>query len=128
MIKLRGVSKVYPPDQPALRTVDLQVKAGEFLFVVGSSGAGKSTLLRLLFAAERPSQGQVIVGGRNLSAIPNQHIAYLRREVGVVFQDYKLLTRRSTLDNVAFGLENARRKSARSARSRDAHAGGDRSW
>ncbi|MCB0338293.1 MAG: cell division ATP-binding protein FtsE [Bdellovibrionales bacterium] len=105
MIYLRSVKKEYPPDQVALGSVDMEVKAGEFIFVVGASGAGKSTLLKLLFGAERASEGEVLVGGRNLSAIDRDHIAELRRHVGVIFQDYKLLTRRNVLDNVAFGLE-----------------------
>lgn len=107
MISFKAVHKRYPPDQVALRGVDLKVEQGEFLFVVGASGAGKSTLLKMLYAAERASEGQVMVGGRNLSSIDGDHIASLRREVGVIFQDYKLLTRRSVIDNVAFGLESA---------------------
>jgi len=105
MIRLHNVTKVYPPDQAAVRGIDLQVKEGEFVFVAGASGAGKSTLLKLLFAADRASSGEVLVSGRNLASINDQGVAALRREVGVVFQDYKLLPRRSVLDNVAFGLE-----------------------
>lgn len=105
MIHLRSVAKSYPPDQMALRGVDLTVGQGEFIFVTGSSGAGKSTLLKLLFGAERPSIGEVLVGGRNLAKINGAGIADLRREIGVIFQDYKLLPRRTVLENVAFGLE-----------------------
>ncbi len=105
MISFKAVHKRYPPEQVALNGIDLKVKEGEFVFVVGASGAGKSTLLRMLYAAERASEGQVVVGGRNLATIEGDHIASLRREIGVVFQDYKLLSRRSVLDNVAFGLE-----------------------
>jgi cell division transport system ATP-binding protein len=105
MIHLHGVSKIYPPDQAALRGIDLQVAEGDFLFIAGASGAGKSTLLKLLFGAERCSNGEVLVGQRNLSAVGREAIASLRREVGVIFQDYKLLPRRSVLDNVAYGLE-----------------------
>lgn len=89
----------------ALKGIDLKVYPGDFLFIAGASGAGKSTLLRLLFGAEKATSGQVIVGGRNLQAISPNNIAFLRRDVGVIFQDYKLLPRRSVIDNVAFGLE-----------------------
>lgn len=105
MIDLLNVQKKYPPDQVAVGNVTLRVNQGEFVFLAGASGAGKSTLLKLLFAAERASSGQVLVSGRNLSALDDQHIALMRREIGVVFQDYKLLERRSVLDNVAFTLE-----------------------
>lgn len=105
MITLHGVHKRYPPDQHALRNLDLRVNQGDFVFIAGASGAGKSTLLRLLFGAERASAGQVVVAGRNLSSIDSNGIAELRRELGVIFQDYKLLPRRTVLDNVVFGLE-----------------------
>lgn len=105
MINLNNVQKIYPPDQIALKTIDLKVFPGDFLFIAGASGAGKSTLLRLLSGAERASSGQVVVGGRNMQSIPSDGVAMLRREIGVIFQDYKLLPRRTVLDNVAFGLE-----------------------
>lgn len=107
MIHLHGVHKQYPPDQTALKAVDLSVKDGDFIFIAGASGAGKSTLLKLLFGAEFATKGEVVVGGRNLKAIDRDGIAHLRREIGVIFQDYKLLPRRSVLDNVGFGLEVA---------------------
>lgn len=105
MIHLHNVSKLYPPDQAALRGVDLKVNAGDFLFIAGASGAGKSTLLKLLFGAEQSSTGEVLVDGRNLGSVGTHGIAGLRRHVGVIFQDYKLLPRRNVLDNVAYGLE-----------------------
>lgn len=105
MINLHNVQKTYPPDQVALKNIDLKVFPGDFIFVAGASGAGKSTLLKLLLGAERATSGQVVVGGRNMHAIPDDGIALLRREIGVIFQDYKLLPRRSVVDNVAFGLE-----------------------
>jgi cell division transport system ATP-binding protein len=105
MIHLSNVSKFYPPDQTALRGVDLKVKPGEFLFIAGASGAGKSTLLKLLFGAQQCTTGEVLVGGRNLAAIGRRGVAELRREIGVVFQDYKLLPRRTVIDNVGYGLE-----------------------
>ena len=105
MIRLNAVQKHYPPDQKALKSIDLKVDQGEFLFVAGASGAGKSTLLKLLFGAEQPSIGEVIVGGRNMKAVDRDGVAMLRREMGVIFQDYKLLPNRSVIDNVSFGLE-----------------------
>jgi cell division transport system ATP-binding protein len=83
----------------------MKVADGEFIFVAGASGAGKSTLLKLLFGAEKSSSGEVLVGQRNLSSISRDGVAELRRDIGVIFQDYKLLPRRSVLDNVAYGLE-----------------------
>src|SRR5262245_56765426 len=100
MINLHNVNKLYPPDQVALKSIELKVLEGNFLFIAGASGAGKSTLLRLLFGAERATTGQVIVGGRNLASLYRNNIPYLRRDIGVIFQDYKLLPRRSVLDNV----------------------------
>jgi len=105
MIRLHNVQKIYPPDQSALRGIDLKVFPGEFLFLAGASGAGKSTLLRMLFGAERPSHGQVVVGGRNLHVVDERQVAFLRREIGFVFQDYKLLPQRTVLDNVSSVLE-----------------------
>lgn len=105
MIRLHNVQKIYPPDQPALRSIDLKVAEGEFLFVAGASGAGKSTLLKLFFGAETATSGQVLVRGRNMMNVDRDGVAMLRRETGVIFQDYKLLPNRSVVDNVAFGLE-----------------------
>ena len=104
-IKLYHVDKVYPPNQAALRGIDFQVQQGEFVFIAGASGAGKSTLLKLLFADEQATRGQVMVGGRNLNAISRSGVSQLRRTVGVIFQDYKLLQTRTVLENVAFALE-----------------------
>lgn len=105
MINLHNLHKLYPPDQIALKNIDLKIMPGDFVFIAGASGAGKSTLLKLLFGAERATSGQVVVGGRNMLSVDRDGIAILRREIGVIFQDYKLLPRRSVLDNVAFGLE-----------------------
>lgn len=105
MITLHGVRKLYPPDQVALQGVDLVVKPGEFLFIAGASGAGKSTLLKMFYGAEFATSGQVVIAGRNLSNAHADTISELRREIGIVFQDYKLLPRRTIIDNVAFGLE-----------------------
>jgi cell division transport system ATP-binding protein len=81
------------------------VEQGDFLFIAGSSGAGKSTLLKLLFGAEKATSGEVVVGGRNLTELDEHSVMLLRREIGVIFQDYKLLPRRSVIENVAYGLE-----------------------
>ena len=105
MIHLHNVSKIYPPDQAALKGVDLKVNDGDFLFIAGASGAGKSTMLKLLFGATRCTTGEVIVAGRNLASVGRDGVAALRRDIGVVFQDYKLLPRRTVLDNVGYGLE-----------------------
>ena len=105
MIELRNVQKVYPPEQYALKGIDLRIAEGDFVFIAGASGAGKSTLLKLFLGAERASDGSIVVAGRDLRTASTAEIALLRRDIGVVFQDYKLLLRRSVLDNVAFGLE-----------------------
>ena len=112
IITFHKVDKIYPPNQAALRGIDIHIERGEFVFIAGSSGAGKSTLLKLLFAEERATRGQVIVGGRNLVTIPREQIPGHRRSIGVIFQDYKLLPTRPVLENVAFTLEvlGARKK------------------
>ncbi len=105
MIKLFHVTKSYLGDRPCIADLSLTVDKSEFVFLTGPSGAGKTTLLRLIFAAERPTSGQIIVGGRNIARLSASAIPYLRRNIGVVFQDFKLLNNRSVLDNVAFALE-----------------------
>lgn len=105
MIQMFHVYKAYPGDPPSLTDINLHVKKGEFIFLTGPSGAGKTTLLKLIFCAETPSKGQVLVGGRNTSRIRESAIPYLRRNIGVVFQDFKLLPRRTVADNVAFTLD-----------------------
>ncbi|HBN09229.1 MAG TPA: cell division ATP-binding protein FtsE [Cyanobacteria bacterium UBA8530] len=105
MIKLKQVSKVYPTGVKAIVGLNLEVEAGEFVFLVGPSGAGKSTLMKLLYRAEQPTTGQVFVGGVDVSHIPQGQLAGLRQRIGVVFQDYKLLPNRSVAENVAFTLK-----------------------
>jgi cell division transport system ATP-binding protein len=107
LIELFGVTKAYAGEAPALANVSLLVRKGEFVFLTGPSGAGKTTLLRLLFAAERPTEGQILVNGRNLSRLSARQVPALRREIGVVFQDFKLLPTRTVFDNVALPLEVA---------------------
>jgi cell division transport system ATP-binding protein len=104
-VRLFHVSKSYTAGQFALRDVSLEFGRGEFVFLTGPSGAGKTTLLRLIFAAERPSEGQIVVLGRNASRLSPAAIPPLRRRIGVVFQDFKLLPRRTVEENVALALE-----------------------
>lgn len=94
----------YGRDNAALRDVTLEIDRGEFVFLTGPSGAGKTTFLKLIFREEVPSQGQILVNGRNVSAIPKAKIPFLRRNIGVVFQDFKLLPRKTVFENVAFVL------------------------
>ena len=107
VISLRNVTKVYPtqPDRPALNGLTLDVRAGEFLFLVGHSGSGKSTFIRILNREIVPTSGELIVAGENLRTIKNWRIPYLRRNVGCVFQDFKLLPGKTAFENVAFALE-----------------------
>ncbi len=104
-VRTYHVSKSYIAGTFALHDLTLEVKKGEFVFLTGSSGAGKTTLLKLLFAAERPSEGQILVLGRNIARLRESGVPALRRRIGVVFQDYKLLNRLTIEDNVAIALE-----------------------
>lgn len=104
-IQLFHVSKRYGDGPPALDDVSLDIDKGAFVYLTGPSGAGKSTLLRLIFCAERPNSGQLVVGGRNAARLASSAIPYLRRNVGVVFQDFQLLPRRTVFENVAVVLQ-----------------------
>jgi cell division transport system ATP-binding protein len=104
MIKLNGVSKVYG-DVVALHDVDVEVSKGEFVFVVGPSGSGKSTLIKLLIREEQPTTGEIFVAGKNIGQLSNWKVPYLRRNVGTVFQDFKLLRDKTVFEQVAFALE-----------------------
>ncbi|SLM46227.1 transporter subunit: ATP-binding component of ABC superfamily [Nitrospira japonica] len=103
MIELIRVSKQYDR-RPALSNVTLEIEKGEFVLLMGASGAGKSTLLRMLIGAERPDDGQVFVYGKNVTALKQGDIPYLRRKVGTVFQDFRLLAKKTVFDNVALPL------------------------
>ena len=105
MIQLHSVSLAYQKDASALNEVTLSIEKGEFVFLTGPSGAGKTTLLRLLYGALAPTRGQVLIDGRNVSQIVPSQIPYLRRTIGVVFQDFKLLQSRTVFENVAITLE-----------------------
>lgn len=105
MIQLFHVTKTYPPKSPALIDVSLQVASGEFVFLAGASGAGKTTLLKLLFREEEPTQGGILIDGQNITHLNSRGIARLRRRLGLVFQEFKLLPRLSALENVALAAE-----------------------
>lgn len=104
-IRLSGVTKVFEPDIVALEDVYLSVDSGEFLYLVGTTGSGKTTLLRLISREYLPTRGQITVGDRNLRKLRSSELPYYRREVGVVFQDFKLLPNLTVFENVAFVLE-----------------------
>ena len=105
MIQLFHVSKTYPPNYRALTDITLEIKSGEMVFVAGPSGAGKSTLLKLLFREEEPSEGQILIDGKNVTRLSSRQVAWLRRKLGLIFQDVKLLPYLSVLDNVALAAE-----------------------
>jgi cell division transport system ATP-binding protein len=105
MIKLVDVYKTYKGGIEALKGVSVDIDKGEFVFVVGPSGSGKSTFLKLLTKEEEPNSGEVYVAGKNLANLPRWRVPYLRRNVGCVFQDYKLLPNKTVFENVAFALE-----------------------
>ena len=105
MIRLEGVSKGFKGDVTALREVSVEIQRGEFVFLVGPSGSGKSTFLRLLNREEVPDSGRLMVAGKDIGEMRSWKVPYLRREIGYVFQDYKLLSKKTVYENVAFGLE-----------------------
>ena len=106
MIRFQNVSKVYARGaRPALDQITMEVERGEFVFLVGASGSGKSTFLRLVLREERPTSGQVFVAGRDVSTLSPWKVPHLRRQIGVVFQDFRLLPNKTVFENVAFALE-----------------------
>ncbi len=105
MIKFENVTKVYPKsDKPALENISLEVEKGEFVFLVGLSGSGKSTFLRLVLREEKPTSGSIHVAGKDLKTLSNWKVPQLRRQVGTVFQDFRLLPNKTVSENVAFTL------------------------
>lgn len=105
MIEMSDVWKEYPNGTTALCGVSVKVNKGEFLYIVGPSGAGKSTFIKLMYREERPTKGHIFVNGFNIERLKERKVPYLRRNIGVVFQDFKLLPKLTTYENVAFALE-----------------------
>jgi cell division transport system ATP-binding protein len=102
---MTNVSKVYSNGSAALADVTVTIEKGDFVFVVGPSGAGKSTFIKVLFREEQPTNGQILVNGRNVAEIKPADVPYLRRSLGIVFQDFRLLPNKTVYDNVAFAME-----------------------
>lgn len=105
MIKLTNISKTYANRQKVLQDVSLNIKAGEFVSIVGQSGAGKTTLVKVLIGEERVDSGQVLIGDWDVTKISKREVPFLRRQIGVIFQDFKLLPKKTLQENVAFALE-----------------------
>src|SRR5436305_13839047 len=105
MIVFQDVTKVYEPNVTALENVSFVIEKGEFVFIVGASGSGKSTLIRLLLKEIEPTDGRIIVGGRDLTRLKRSKVPLLRRNLGCVFQDFKLLPNRTAAENVAYALK-----------------------
>ncbi len=104
-IKFRNVEKTYKNGVNAVYNMNLDIKKGEFVFVIGASGSGKSTLIKMLYREERPTSGEIYLGGINVAKVKNNKVYKLRRKIGIVFQDFKLLPKLTTYENVAFALE-----------------------
>lgn len=109
MIYYDKVTKLYPNGAPALQEITLAIEPGEFVSIVGHSGAGKTTLLKLLFAEENPTEGAVYFGSRDISGLPARELAKMRRNIGTVFQDFRLLPTKNVYENIAFAMEVAGR-------------------
>jgi cell division transport system ATP-binding protein len=105
MIQFRDVTKIYPPNTVAIRDVNLEIKSGEFVSIVGQSGTGKTTLLKLLTAEEKVTRGKIMLGDWEITRIRRSEVPTLRRQIGVIFQDFKLLPKKTVFENVAFALE-----------------------
>jgi len=105
MISFFNVSKIYPNGVRALQEVSLQIEKGEFVFIVGPSGAGKSTIVKLIFREELPTKGQIYIGGRSVIRMQAREVPVLRRRIGMVFQDFRLLPDRTVFENVAFAMK-----------------------
>lgn len=105
MIIFDNLTKEYPNGVKALWNIDLHIRKGEFVFLVGASGAGKSTIIKLLLKEEKPSSGKLMLSGKDITDLPNRQIPYVRRSIGVVFQDFRLLPNKTVYENVAFAME-----------------------
>lgn len=115
MITIEGVTKIYSKNSVALRDISLHIKAGEFVSVIGQSGSGKTTFTKLLIAEETPTKGRIQIGDWDITNIKSSEIPFLRRQIGMIFQDYKLLPQKTVYENVSFALEVAGEKSHRIA-------------
>lgn len=105
MIHLTGISKIYDNGCVALSNITVSIPKGDFVFVVGPSGAGKSTFIKMIFREELPTEGELIVNGRNVGELEPSEVPYLRRSLGIVFQDYRLLPNKTVYENVAFAMQ-----------------------
>ncbi|WP_068777472.1 cell division ATP-binding protein FtsE [Paenibacillus sp. FJAT-26967] len=105
MIEMQDVWKTYPNGTHALRGIDVKVDRNEFVYIVGPSGAGKSTFMKLIYREERPTKGQIFVNGFNIEKVKQRKIPYVRRNIGVIFQDYRLLPKLTVFENIAFAME-----------------------
>ncbi len=105
MIEFKNVTKIYTPNTLALKNVSVRITPGEFVSIVGQSGSGKTTIARLIIADERPTKGRIVIGGWDITNISHHDVPTLRRQIGVVFQDFKLLPQKTAFENVAFALE-----------------------
>ena len=105
MLLMSGVSKTYRNGSVALKNIDLHIKPGEFVFIVGPSGAGKSTFIKMLFKEVLPTTGKIYVDGVDVLALTDKEVPFLRRQLGIIFQDYRLLPDRTVYDNVAFAMQ-----------------------
>lgn len=105
MIRLQNVTKIYPNGTTAMQNVSLTIEKGEFVFIVGNSGSGKSTLIKMLLKEVEPTDGRIIINNRDITKMKRRHIPYLRRDIGIVFQDFRLLSNKTVYDNVAFAMQ-----------------------
>ena len=105
IIRLKNVKKQYKNGVTAIHDLNLSIEKGSFVFVIGDSGSGKSTLMKLLYREEKPTSGQIVVGGINVAKLRNNKVYKLRRKLGIVFQDYRLLPKLTVYENVAFAME-----------------------
>lgn len=110
MIEMKDVMKKYSNGTTAIRNISIEIKQGEFVYVVGPSGAGKSTFIKLMYREEKATKGRLKVASHDLMKIKNSEVPYLRREIGIVFQDYKLLTKKTVYENVAYAMQVVGRK------------------
>ncbi|HHW68479.1 MAG: cell division transport system ATP-binding protein [Epulopiscium sp.] len=105
MIELHNITKIYPNNVTALKNISLSIEKGEFVFIIGSSGSGKSTLLKLLLKEIEPTEGEIIINDKNITHLKKKEIPFLRRKLGVVFQDFRLLPNKTVYENVAFAMQ-----------------------